>query len=469
MDRPLVCLQATPEAIRTEKFNGRDHTVIPAIALVEGVIQCAICPEPEFISAQEFGKVADMWNGRPVTLNHPKVNDQFVSANSPDILEASAIGSIFNTKIEENKLKVEAWIDHELVENVEGAQEILDLIISGKHVELSTGYFADAQPTKGVFNGKTYDAIQKDLKPDHLAILNESQGACNWEMGCGLPRLNEAEICEECEEIIEKSPLRKLLEILKSKISFKDNAEMSDVDTRRALEAALPDSFVVAVFPNKVVYETFVEGKGFAVFERDFSIDDSGAITLNDEVTEVRPVTEFIPVIVNNEVDDMTVEEKVNGLIANEATNYTEDHREWLMALEETQLETMEPIVLEPPEEKPPVVNKEPDEKPDEEPDPPTAEGFIANAPEEIRSVLNEGLHMHREEKSEIIKALVGLKNCQFSEEELTAKDLPELRKLATFAKVEDFSGRGGPRPAMSDAESNVAVPPLVFEKKEAS
>ena len=61
-------MQAAPEAIREDSEN--DVLIIPMVALREGVFQCATCPHPELYLAENFGRIADAWNDRMVTIGH---------------------------------------------------------------------------------------------------------------------------------------------------------------------------------------------------------------------------------------------------------------------------------------------------------------------------------------------------------------------------------------------------------------
>ena len=50
-----------------------------------------------------------------------------------------------------------------------------DLISSGDKVELSPGYRCRYEFTSGVFDGQHYDAIQRDLRGNHLALVDEGR------------------------------------------------------------------------------------------------------------------------------------------------------------------------------------------------------------------------------------------------------------------------------------------------------
>lgn len=173
---------------RTETFQGREYLVVPVIALVEGVLQAMNAPTPELALASEFGKVPESWNGRPIVMNHPIIDNSPVSANSPSVLEEYQFGYMFNTVLEDSKLKTEAWLDVARVAELGGEVEsTVARIQSGEDVEVSTGLFCATEPTKGRFNSREYKAIWRNVLPDHLAFLSEGVlGACSGEDGCGV-------------------------------------------------------------------------------------------------------------------------------------------------------------------------------------------------------------------------------------------------------------------------------------------
>jgi hypothetical protein len=81
-------------------------------------------------------------------------------------------------------LKGEAWIDRERADAVD--PRIGQAIDNGEMLEISTGLATEKAGNGGTFNGREYDAIAVNHKPDHLAILLDNQGACSIRDGCGL-------------------------------------------------------------------------------------------------------------------------------------------------------------------------------------------------------------------------------------------------------------------------------------------
>lgn len=186
--------QADLAAIRTETFGGKEYTVVPVVAIVEGVLHGANAATPEFAPAAAFGQFPMGWNGRPVVMNHPTISGVFVSAGLPNVMEDFAMGYMFATHLDGDKLKTEAWIDNAKVQEAGGEmQSTLDRILKGEMVEVSVGAWIEVTPTVGTFKGKKYNGEWSVVVPDHLAFLSEGvPGACSNKDGCGVPRLNQA-------------------------------------------------------------------------------------------------------------------------------------------------------------------------------------------------------------------------------------------------------------------------------------
>ena len=55
----------------------------------------------------------------------------------------------------------------------------------GEMMEVSTGLFSEIEPKPGVFKGRHYKGVVRNLRPDHLAILPDSIGACSIADGAG--------------------------------------------------------------------------------------------------------------------------------------------------------------------------------------------------------------------------------------------------------------------------------------------
>lgn len=184
----LVHHRATLSAnklIRTT-MDGRDYAVAPIVALVAGVVN------GELVTADELAAFVAAWNGRPVPLRHPQdANGQPLSANSPGIIENQVVGQVFNMALDGDRLVGEMWLDVAKCERLGGdALATLQRLERGEVVEVSTAYFCEIETTAGEFRGQAYTGIQRNLRPDHVALLPDEIGACSVANGCGAGRTN---------------------------------------------------------------------------------------------------------------------------------------------------------------------------------------------------------------------------------------------------------------------------------------
>jgi hypothetical protein len=177
--------------LRTALFQGREHIVVPVVALVEGVIFASNSETPELVLASEFSKNLAGWNGRPTVGDHPSRNGLRVSANVPKVLEAEAFGQVFEAHVEGDRLLMEAWLDPARAKDVgTAAKDVISRLRAASAVDVSVGVFVDAEETAGTWkDGRRYGAIWRNITPDHLAFLPAgTPGACSLEMGCGAPK-----------------------------------------------------------------------------------------------------------------------------------------------------------------------------------------------------------------------------------------------------------------------------------------
>lgn len=550
----FLAIQATPDLsnIRTAEISGVEHTVVPCIALCQGVLWPANAPGPELALAEEFGRIPVSWDGRPVVMNHPNVDGKPVSAGSISVQEEFGIGVINNTILDGDKLKMELWINSAKVESLGGiAEETVErLLNSDQTVEVSTGLFTVNEAVEGTYEGDEYTAIWRNIVPDHLALLSEGTiGACSVKGGCGAPRVNagadanaNADVtlkpvmqavtfnvstisapvvnnedcdcggdsdCEDCAQR-QQSMFGKLRAAMgkaadKWMFQFRDNVGLSDTDVREALRVALKQRtddwfWIIAVFmegsnSGNFIYEICCEGD---LVSLEFTIAEDGSVSFGDfEPIEVRPVTTFVPVTVNAGVtlndstgkdNIMTKEDKVAGLIANEATNFKDADKAWLLGLEEAQLDSLEPVVAEVAEVAADAIavaeaaklaetaklaaNAEVDADVDADVTPVTLEGYLNGVPAEVADQVREGLALQKERKDHLIAGLTANKQNTFTAEELSGMDLKTLKSVAQLANVPDYSGdnvgQGTSRVnAEADADEAYTPAPSILSFKE--
>lgn len=169
--------------------NGKDFLVVPGVPAREQVMNTYLVPAADLMRSLKG------WNGVPITIQHPKLNDRSANVPDPDV---AVIGRFYNAAwdADNSRMVGEYWIDvAEATKYVEG-KSILNKINEGVALETSTGYYAEDEPTSGIFDGKTYKTIHRNLLPDHIAILTNEVGACSLKDGCGVNRNVAVNNCE---------------------------------------------------------------------------------------------------------------------------------------------------------------------------------------------------------------------------------------------------------------------------------
>ena len=138
-------------------------------------------------------------------------------------------------------------------------------------------------------------------------------------------------------------------------------------------------------------------------------------------------------------------EAKVEALIANAQTHFKAEDKEWLMGLEEAQIDKLTPMA---PEKKPavkqeaPQVNKE--EVIDEFKDGlKTIDDFTALMPEEMKAQIDSGVKLYNEHRESLVKGIEIHAKDNFSKEQLEAMEDETLESIFKSVIPADYSGQG--------------------------
>ncbi len=191
--RGLTLRGAVDAEVRTASFEGREHVVVPVVALVgDQVIHTSNAPAPELVAASVIEQSHPEWNGRPVVGEHPMdASGEPVSANDPGTCERACFGRIANPSFRNNRLVLEAWLDPDKAQAIgPDAESVIERALKGEPIEVSVGAWVRRDNTPGQINGSQYAAAWTHIGSDHLAMFPEGVlGACDNEMGCGAPRV----------------------------------------------------------------------------------------------------------------------------------------------------------------------------------------------------------------------------------------------------------------------------------------
>lgn len=446
-----VIVQANADyTIRTEMLDGRKHLVVPVVMMTEGVH--AGSGGPILHLAEELGRIPDSWNGIPITISHPQTEDGFISANSPQQIQRS-VGRVFNTHLEDNKLKAEAWIDEEKISAL--SEKTLAYIRNGKPLDVSVGIFTDNQMEEGDWNGEQYIAIASNYRPDHLALLPDAQGACSWNDGCGI-RVNSKS--NKYENMTNFEIFKKLNEegfAVIPNTNIVDNAKNLNIIQQavynlvNAMDNDIRVYYVEEIYDDFYIYRvrnrTTAESKLYKQKYTTSGDGDNVELQLQDDPVEVKRTVSYDTLqkkmqrtkFNNLNSDQMAdVSKLVDQLIANTATRFTDCDRQWLSTLSEEALKKLEP---EKKEEKPITLdaNSALDFLKN---NPPKTEDVLQLLSKEERASYEKGLATYNEQRKQLTESIVA--NSEMKEEDLKDLTFETLQKIAKSVIPVDYSGQ---------------------------
>lgn len=244
----------------------------------------------------------------------------------------------------------------------------------------------------------------------------------------------------------------------------------SDADLRDAIKAALNAegryySGIPHIFADEemaIITRPHPDTFELEFFQRGFKMLADGKIQLAEEEVRVRQETRFLPASAGKEGSKVkTNQERASALITD--GTWEEDDRVLLEGMTDAQLSKLEINVT-------PSHNAESTEcecadcvalranktPPLTLPDRMTMEQCEALLPSELVRALKRGQEEESRERSHLVTAIRGIRANVFTEVELKAKPIEELRQLGAFANVPDYSLRNA---GVSATTSN-AVPP---------
>lgn len=471
--------------IRTETHQGRTHVVVPVIMMVEGVHNGSHGPLLHL--AEDLGRFPAAWNGIPVVIQHPEEGGQYVSANSPEVIDDEKVGTIFNTRMEDGKLKAEAWIDVQRAGRVDPSA--MQYIRDGKPLEVSVGVFTDEEAAPGEWYGEQYETIARNHRPDHLALLPGGIGACSWDAGCGV-RVNEQEGGEVVDE--------KIIAAMKL-VSIEGIPQINEQGYRElitGIQAKLDGMdddikvhYLTEVYEDFFVYEVrgrLDGGPAPAFYKRSYTVEADETIDFTGEAQQVKRKVDYVAVnkgmvrMKNKTKDDKEVkvmekkQEKVQALIDGCRTGcFTDKSKEGLEALEEAVLDQL--LVMQE------ATNKKLDaleaeaKKKEEKDETVTSmtqeqaiqimkdqfkdtESVLKILPPEIADQMRHGLKLNDVARSKMIAAIREAQPDGYSEEGLKGKKTEELEMLVKYLGPQvNYGPLGG-----GDGRSADSVEPML-------
>jgi hypothetical protein len=467
--------------IKNAVHQGRNHLIVPVIMMVEGVHNGSA--GPVFHSIAELGKFPESWNGIPVVIDHPKTEDGTpISANSPEVIDSTTVGRVYNTHVVNTKLVAEAWIDEEKIRQV--SPIVLAELLKGELLEVSLGMFNEKEEVTGEWHGESYDTIAINHRPDHLALLPGGTGACSVRDGCGIRTNNKKggsnlntmdELFDSIKGLNKEGYVVNMLGANSEEQGYKALVDA----VRQKLDAMDSDNsihFLQEVYEDYIIYEVRLRVGGSRLFKQNYQFEADGTIALQGNPEEVRKKVEYVTMaegsgskrtrMLNNnkkEIEIMAdekctpcIKKKVDALIANAKSGYTEDDRVVLETLSEAMLDKISnPVTVEKVVEK--VVEKEVQ---------------VNMLSDDEKAALAYGQAQLKANREKLISGiLANTEKGIWSEEILKAKDLDDLNRISAMStrskkdEPADYSFNGG-EPLEVNADSVPKLLPAGVEEK---
>lgn len=193
--RPLSGEQVNSQQAEVESVtvHGREYLVFPVIAAREMVLDYPERNSRELLPSRHLQESVSLWEGTPLVFVHPE--NERKTADDPREYTQTIIGMAYQPEIiDKTKLRVMAYIDVGKARDIGGlAEDVVDKLKRGEALGVSAGYATlNDDHEGGVYNGEDYDVEQGHIIPDHIAVFpnDEFQARCDWEDGCGAPRVN---------------------------------------------------------------------------------------------------------------------------------------------------------------------------------------------------------------------------------------------------------------------------------------
>lgn len=183
-----ITTKVNSQSIRRETYNGREHLVLPSYTLPANVVMNGGLYTQEQIDAHYKGL-----EGTLAPLGHPQVNGRFVSAFSPEGINAGHIGAWNrNVKKSGNRIYLEKWVDVARASESEGGRELLERVSAIERgedvppIHTSVAAFLDQLEPNDQQRATGAEWVADIHGMDHDAILLHEVGAATPEQGVGL-------------------------------------------------------------------------------------------------------------------------------------------------------------------------------------------------------------------------------------------------------------------------------------------
>lgn len=194
----LLCThKVNASNIRRESRDGVEHIIIRSFTLPPDIVMNDIA-----YLTEDRDKAVELFNRTPVTIEHPEINGQYVSAADPQTDMDFRFGAWNeNAHItDDNRVALDKVINVQKALLVPQGKRLMDRLdeieanSGARPLHTSIGVYIDIQEVEPTVNGRgqKYSLVAKDLWPDHDAILLDNVGASTPDQGTGIfPNLNK--------------------------------------------------------------------------------------------------------------------------------------------------------------------------------------------------------------------------------------------------------------------------------------
>jgi len=171
--------QVNNASIRHEKRGGKAIIIVPSATLPDNVVMNRIL-YPADVIAEGYESL----DKTPAPFGHPFVNNQYVSASSPEAINNFYVGA-WNENVRRinGRVFLDKIIDVEVAQRTQKGRDMLAAIEAQKPIHTSTGLMLTLDK---VSDQADYDYIATSMHADHDAILLNELGAATPAQGVGL-------------------------------------------------------------------------------------------------------------------------------------------------------------------------------------------------------------------------------------------------------------------------------------------
>jgi hypothetical protein len=427
--------------LRTEYLEGEKYLVAPVVLMTPDVHNGS--KGALLYRKKELRDYAPSWNHKPIVLNHPTKG----IACTQEFLNQYKMGIVLQTDFVRGKQRSEAWFNERRTAQV--APKILSKLKRKEMMEVSTGLFVDLRGGPGKHNGKRYKAVAANHKPDHLAILPDSEGACSIADGGGLFQLNAKR----------ESRLSRLEKAVRKMQKHSRNKEF--ILMKKTGKKISKKEFVSKLIKNELT--TFEEADRKWLM----NLDPKQLRKMQPKkAAHVFESDEELEEVVNEKIEDRLAEMKRK----NKKKELRETNRKEVRNKRGSTEDDSEDDEVEDDDTDEPAKHRKADKKP--KPSRKKLKDFLENeVPDELRPILNQALKAAATEEDRLIKTIVANKASGFKAEDLKklaprlgSHYLEHLRGLAAMAKNSSDDDDDG-----DDAASyfGAALPPVNNESNE--